>query len=111
MALIKTITDTSKLFHDLKAMGRDNFSYDGANALQEYLANLSDEIGENIDYDPIAFCCDFAEYSEEEYEGLAGEYSQDFGKGDDFDRSDFMNWLQDNTTIIEFTGGLVVQSF
>jgi hypothetical protein len=50
------------LFHDLKTMGRDNFSYDGAKALMEYLEGIAEDTGEPIEYDPISFCCDFAEY-------------------------------------------------
>ena len=111
MALVKTYINESELYHDLKAMGRDNFSYEGAQALMNYLDELSEDIGENIEYDPIAFCCDFSEYAESEYESLASEYSQDFGQGDDFDQDDFMSWLNDNTTVIEFDGGIIIQGF
>lgn len=111
MPIVNSYIPDSQLYHDLKDMGRDNFSYEGAKALMEYLEELSDYTGENIEYDPIAFCCDFAEYSEAEYESLADEYSQDFGKGDDFDESDFKEWLYEHTTVIEFNGGVIVQSF
>lgn len=111
MPLVKTYINETQLYHDLKAMGRDNFSYDGAKALVEYLDELSEDIGENIEYDPIAFCCDYAEYSEKEYESLASEYSQDFGQGDDFEQDMFLTWLSDNTTVVEFNGGLIIQGF
>lgn len=45
----------SDLFHDLKAMGRDNFSYDGAQALMEYLESIAEDTGNPIEYDPVAF--------------------------------------------------------
>jgi len=107
MTLIKRIYSSSELYHDLKSMDRNNFSYEGAAALQEYL----EELDFDIDYDPVAFCCDFAEYAESEYEALAAEYSQEFGAGDDFDSEAFISWLQDQTTVIDFGGGVVVQSF
>jgi NADH:ubiquinone oxidoreductase subunit E len=112
MPLVKTHIHDSELFHDLKAMGRSNFSYEGAKALMEYLEELSEDTGDNIEYDPIAFCCDYAEYSESEYESLAAEYSQDFKDGDgDFDVDDFKDWLFDNTTVIQFNGGIIIQAF
>ena len=107
MTLKSTYFSDSKLFHDLKAVDRDNFSYDGAKALQAYLDDLDFE----IEYDPIAFCCDFAEYTESEYQSLANEYSQDFGKDDDFDQNAFLEWLGDQTVLIEFNGGVIIQSF
>lgn len=111
MPIVNSYIPDSQLYHDLKAMGRDNFSYDGAKALMEYLEDLSEDIGENIEYDPIAFCCDYAEYSEQEYESLAEEYGKDFGKGADFDETALFDWLTDNTSLIKFDGGIIIQSF
>lgn len=36
-------------------MGRDNFSYDGAQALMEYLESIAEDTGNPIEYDPVAF--------------------------------------------------------
>ncbi len=44
----------------------DNFSYEGLGALYEYLESMSEDIGEDIELDVIALCCDFTEYSEDE---------------------------------------------
>jgi len=41
---------------------KDNFSYDGKRALYNYLEQYEDSTGEEIEYDPIAFCCDYTEY-------------------------------------------------
>ena len=111
MTLIKRIYSSSELYHDLKSMDRNNFSYDGAAALQEYL----EEMDSDIEYDPVAFCCDFAEYAEFEYEALAAEYDEapqrrDYESEEEFAEA-FMDWLQDQTTVIEFNGGIIVGSF
>jgi hypothetical protein len=111
MPLIKLNISETQLYHDLKAMGRNNFSYEGAKALMEHLEQLSEDIGENIDYDPIAFCCDYVEYSDGEFEQLASDFDQDFGQGDDLDHDELMSWLRDRTNVIEFNGGIIVQSF
>lgn len=40
----------------------DNFSYEGLQAIFTYLEDLSEDIGENIEFDPIAICCEYTEY-------------------------------------------------
>ena len=44
----------------------DNFTYEGLGALYEYLEELSEDTGEDIELDVIALCCNFTEYNEEE---------------------------------------------
>ena len=53
-------TLTNSMFHDaFHHMGRkDNFSYDGLNALYDYLDEL-----EEYELDVIALCCEFTESS------------------------------------------------
>lgn len=103
MTLVNSYIPDSQLYHDLKEMGRDNFSYDGAMALMEYLEQLSEDIGENIEYDPIAFCCDFAEYSS------LKEFNEEYNSADPFDSWDE---VAENTTVIEFgNGAAIVQEF
>lgn len=41
---------------------RDNFSYDGLELLFDYLEDLEEDMGEQIEFDTCALCCDFAEY-------------------------------------------------
>lgn len=40
----------------------NNFSYEGLIALYNYFQNLEDDIGEELDLDVIAVCCDYSEY-------------------------------------------------
>ena len=115
MSYIYEKKQSSDLYHDLKKMGRDNFSYDGAAALMEYLENMAEDTDSPLEYDPIAFCCEFAEYQDSEYESLADEYDSAPQKKDYEDSEEFesalIQWLQDNTTVIEFDGGIIIQSF
>lgn len=50
-------------FHDaFLRMGRkDQFSYEGLNQLYDYLEQLEQDLGETIELDVIALCCDYAE--------------------------------------------------
>ena len=54
----------------------NNFSYDGLTALYEYLEQLSEDIGEDIELDVIAICCDYSEY--ENLKDFQNQYSDDY---------------------------------
>ena len=87
------------------------WSYAGAVALAEYLDNLDEETGEETELDIVAIRCDFSEY------GSAAEaYTQQTGDepdGDDEDEKEenALKYLQDNTTVIEFKGGIICQGY
>jgi hypothetical protein len=51
----------------------ENFSYDGLAALFDYLEQLEEDLGEPMELDVIALCCDYTEY-----ESLA-EYQENYG--------------------------------
>ena len=40
----------------------ENFSYEGLNALFDFYEELEDGTGEQIEFDPIAICCEWSEY-------------------------------------------------
>jgi hypothetical protein len=79
-------------------MGRDNFSYEGAQALMEWLEEYVESAGEPLEYDPIAFCCDYAEYADIE------EYNKDGFEYEDIDA------LEQDTQVIRFDGGIIVHA-
>jgi len=97
-----TITET--MFIDsFKAIRPDNFSYNGLRALFEYLEQLEEDCGTEMELDVIALCCDFSEYGHPQE--LAGEY------GKEMSDEEVMEWLYDNTHVIEFEGGIIVSAF
>ena len=62
MAIIERVTKTS--FRDaFNQLRPDNFSYEGLGHLYDYLDQLSDDIGQPIELDVIAICCDYSEES------------------------------------------------
>lgn len=46
-----------------KSIRPDNFSWEALDALYEYLTDLEESTGEQIELDVIALCCEFSEYS------------------------------------------------
>jgi hypothetical protein len=81
----------------------DNFSYEGTKALFDYLQDLEDSIGEKIEFDPIAFCCEYSEYNNieeclKEYDNLEIKTIDD---------------LRDHTQVIEVedSKAIIIQNF
>ena len=81
----------------------DNFSYEGTKALFDYLEDLEDSIGEKIEFDPIALCCEYNEYDNlkeclTEYDNLELKTIDD---------------LRDHTTVIEVDGldSIIIRAF
>jgi hypothetical protein len=62
--IVDTITSVYQFRDAFAQANRQNqFSYEGLEVLFDYLEELSDSIGENIELDVIALCCDYAEAS------------------------------------------------
>jgi hypothetical protein len=45
-----------------KKYRENNFSYMGLDALFDYLENLEEDSGQQIEFDPVAICCEYSEY-------------------------------------------------
>jgi hypothetical protein len=86
---------------------KNNFSYHGLKALYEHLEQLSEDIGEDIELDIVAICCDYSEHDsafacakEYGYGELEDEKIEDEGRQE----ADALEWLQDRTAVIEVEG-------
>jgi hypothetical protein len=78
---------------------KDSFSYEGKKALFEYLDELEEGTRAQIEMDIVALACDFTEY--DSIEDCLKNYDNIKDKEE----------LQDNTTLIEFEGGVIIQNF
>jgi len=76
----------------------DNFSYEGLTVLFNYLEELEQDIGQEMELDVIALCCDFSEMTELEVRSAYGL--------DDSESS--TKYLQDNTLVAGFTDKTIV---
>ena len=81
----------------------NNFSYDGTKALFDYLEELELDLGEEIEFDPIAFCC-----ASSEYDNL-----KECLKAYDNLEIETIDELRDRTTVIEVEGtdSIIIQAF
>jgi hypothetical protein len=90
---------------------KDTFSYEGLGALYDFLEEdgSSSDMGNELDV--VAICCDFSEHTS------ATECAKDyaFEPSEDADEEtiekEALDFLQDNTMVIEFNGGVIIQNF
>ena len=103
--LVKTISFNDFL-EEFKRYGREGqFTYEGKKALYDYLNDLSEDIGEAIELDIIAICCDYTEYSN--LEEFNNDYSYTIG-----DNVDCIDDLRDYTTVIPIDNeSFIIQVF
>jgi len=120
----------NQLFRDENA----GWSYQGAKALAEYLKQLEEDCGKEIEFDAVAIRCDYSEHTSlldwaEDYFGgdatekFGVDYTDSQGEGhsqsvrdEDGDIHDevldaIKEYIQDNGQLIEFDGGIIVSSF
>lgn len=75
MAIVQSINSVYQFREAFRIAERmNNFSYEGLEVLFDYLENLSDDIGEPIELDVIALCCD---YNESTIEEIISDYNMD----------------------------------
>ena len=76
-----------------------SFSYNGASALYDYLTDLEYDMDQEIEFDRVAIRCDYSEY--ETLDEILNQY----------DNINTLDELRDNTTVIEFDEGFIIQNF
>jgi hypothetical protein len=73
----QTITK-SMFIDDMMAIRPDNFSYEGLGIIFDCLEEIEQDCGKEMEFDPIAICCDFSQCSLREFaEAFGLECSDD----------------------------------
>ena len=76
------------------------FSYEGLNALFDYLEEYEDDTGETIELDVIALCCEYAEYKN------IREYN------DEYNYCESISQIRELTTVITIgTESFIIQQY
>jgi hypothetical protein len=96
-----------------------SFSRAGAYALVEYLEQLEEDTGEEMDFCHVGIRCDYSEYSSlvdwaRDYFGAdkwKRELDIDLDDLDDEVDEAIRSHIQERGTLIEFDGGIIVSSF
>ena len=92
--------DTVTVWKFRNEMVEHGFSVQGSLALFDYLEHLEEDCGIELEYDPVAFRCDYNEY--ENFEELKRDYNVED-----------LNELEDNTTVIQIpdSEGLIIHAY
>jgi hypothetical protein len=90
----------------------DQFGYDALKALFDYCEEYEESCGIEIELDVIALCCDWTAYPSATAAcvelAAAGEPVEDTEEDAE---EQCLEWLQDQTQVIEFEGGILVMAF
>ena len=108
-----TLTE-SEFVNRFLAIRPENFSREALAALFEHLGELEREMQEEVEFDPIAICCDWSEYASAleaaEAYGFEAEDTED-EKADKTEEK-ALTFLCDETTVLELSsGGVVVLNY
>ena len=88
-----------EFMHSLTSDEYASFTYNGASALYDYLTDLEEDIGQEIEFDRVAIRCDYSEYKT--LDEILNQY----------DNINTLDELRDHTTVIDFDGGFIIQNF
>lgn len=121
MAIVQTVNSVYQFRDAFRACDRHgNFSYEGMQILFDYLENLSEDIGEPVELDVIALCC---EYNESTIDEIISDYNievdldssidaQDQEEVEEIKREAVRDYLEYNTSVCgETTDGFVFAVF
>jgi hypothetical protein len=92
--------------------GRESqFTVPARRALFEYLEEYEDSCGVELELDPVGICCEWSEHSSAREAAEEYGFEPDDDDDDDAREKSALEWLREQTQVVEFDGGIVVQSF
>ena len=106
--MIETLTTyqiADRLLNDDNA----NWTRSGALALAEYLEELEDGCGEQMEFCRVAIRCEYSEY--ESLLTWAEDYGCDTGEDNENTEEFIRDYITERGQLIEFDGGIIVSSF
>jgi hypothetical protein len=108
---MKTTLTTSKATHILLEDTYASWSKAGALALVMYLEELENDTETEVEFCHVELRCDWTEY-ESLQEFAAEHFAYDYeAKPEEFEDAMIRDFIEENTTLIEFQGGILVQAF
>ena len=77
----------------------DNFSYAGLEALFDYLEEFEQDTGTELEFDPVAFACEYSEY--DNLAEFQEDYSEDYQTIGDIENDTTVIMIDDESFIIQ----------
>ena len=115
-------TITKYQFADRMARGDHGFTWAGAEALFSLLSDYEDDTGTELEFDPVAFRCEYSEYRTatealgdldgDALTGIKNDLADDDLEGDlDALEDEALRELERLTEVYPFSGGLIVRNY
>ena len=115
---MKTTLTTSQAASMLANDENSSFTRAGAYALVEYLEQMEEDCGEEMEFDYVAIRCDWSEYDslQEWAEDYFSAWRSDLSIDDEMEDEGIDDKIReyiknDHGLLIEFNGGVIVSSF
>ena len=110
---MKQSINFSQFTDQFNAIRPDNFSYDGLKAMFDFFEDWDEETGEETELDVIAICVEFSEYDSAIDCIETARYDFEFDEDWDEDEREenALDYLDDNTIVIPFKGGIIIQDY
>ena len=107
---MKNTLNTSEAASLLMADDNAAWSMAGAFALVEYLEQVEEDCGTEIEFDRVAIRCEYSEH--ESLQGWAETWFESYQYAGALDPADAIrDLIQDRGQLIEFDGGIIVSEF
>lgn len=116
---MKLTLNTNHAAHLLMQDDHANWSRAAAFALCDYLEELEEDTGEEIEFCPVAIRCDYSQYADLEDWALE-QWGSDNAAREALDCEDqdqdviedqIREYIRDRGTLLEFDGGIIVSRF
>lgn len=105
---MKMTLDQSDFVNAFRNAGRgEQFSYAAFEALFEHLEDTNPE----YELDVIGLCCEWTEYDSAAEAASGYDWEPDENEDEEENEESALEYLKDRTTVIEFTGGILIQDF
>ena len=105
---MKTIVSEFQFVDSFRLCGRESqFTVPARRALFDHFEQVEEDSDTEFTLDPIGICCDWAEYPSALK--AANDYGSS-GKENDTEEA-ALDWLHEQTQVVPFDGGIVIQLF
>lgn len=90
---MKTTVNFSMFLDSFSETYKNNFTFEGKRALYDYLIQYEEDTGNELELDPVSFCCEYTEY--EDIKEFQDAYGDKYKTIDD---------IEEQTTVIRIEG-------
>lgn len=109
---MKTTVSVIDFIDAFRRMGRaDQFSPAALRALFDHIEEMESDTGEECELDVIGLCCDWQEFKTALEAAVEYGFDGDEDEDEDAREEAALDWLREQTQVVEFDGGVLVMGF